>query len=372
MIYDFNLFEIIKKKLLLMIAMQHNHSLSIDEISQIKDDINIYNDLISLIFTKNECNINSSDFCDSSNLVTNCNLSHYDLIPRQILDDILGAIYKLNNDILIIDYDIPILNITDDQLVELSYDFFKWIPTTNKKYIDSFRQYTDKKNHHLKFGNDVTFCFGTTYYTNYPFYKPYFFINRKHDCDDFLSLNHELAHGLFHNSRFVNQDSFFIGELEGYFFEFLSIEFLKDKINREDINKLISIKYSDEFSRFTDIYIQDYVIRLFKNNKIFHIDFIKENISSKNLPFFIDYEVVDSAFIDLCDFIAQYLFSYLVSLDLQQIFKSDPEFSFYLFENIKTNTKDDLYTNLRKNGISFFEDDYQSLEKNIMMMKNLK
>ena len=54
-----------------------------------------------------------------------------------------------------------------------------------------------------------------------------------------------------------------------------------------------------------------------------------------------------------------------MSLDLENIFDKDPEYAFFLFEKIRINKTVPFFDNLRKNEITFFEDDYKNLKEKI-------
>ena len=65
-----------------------------------------------------------------------------------------------------------------------------------------------------------------------------------------------------------------------------------------------------------------------------------------------------------------YSLSYLVALDLYQIYKRDREFAFYLIKCIRyLKEEDDIWSLLIRNDITFFQDDYKNLKDYIGLNK---
>ena len=343
----------------------------------INENIQILNELIlCYIFNKNTiCEKEFSKFIDQNKILTKSTYENYKKLPKDIKKDILGCINKFSSLVDLYDpIELPNINLTNKELIELSHDFFKWLPTNNKKYEKLFFNFVNPNNHLLKFSKDDNSSVGSTFYLYYPFYKPFFSITRSGTIEDLTTLNHEFSHGIFmanDNNYSLNNNHYYLCELEGHFFEFLSIEFLKDKVDDSIINELDYSRFDNQYLRFIDLYITDSIINLYRNGNDISIKPIKQDIKNNKLPFYIDKNIIVDALDEDSVLNSVYLFSYLTSLDLEQIYKFDPEYAFYLFEGIRNNKTNDIYTNLREHGISFMDDNYESLQKTIKRINKL-
>jgi len=67
---------------------------------------------------------------------------------------------------------------------------------------------------------------------------------------------------------------------------------------------------------------------------------------------------------------AKYTLSYLTSLDLEKIYESDPEYAFYLMKKIRNNKTENIFGNLKENGITFMSDGYQNLKRKVKSFNN--
>ena len=354
-----------------------NSEFTFIEKALIKESLKAINEIeASLIFKKNIIPYYTfSKYIDKTHCITKNIYQEYKKIPLDMRLDILGATNVFCQLVdLYQDIDLSKINLSNDKLIELSYNFFKWLPTENKEYEQLFLQYTNPNNHLLKFtkiSNDVV---GSCYSIYYPTFLSYFSITRENSIDDFSTLNHELSHGIFFKNGTcisLNNNSYFLYELEGHFFDFLSIEFLKDKISQEEIDQLKYSRFHTQLCNFINFYISSFAINLFDKNKEISIVPIQKKVLEKNLPFNITESNLINSLRENPTTNFKYLFSYFTSLDLESIYEFDPEYAFYLFEQIRTNKTDDVYHNLREHGITFMDDGYESLQKTIKYINKL-
>lgn len=316
-------------------------------------------------------------YIDSNYIIpVNTYLSYRDDIPFYIKEIILDAIlcFQQYNDT----YDsieLPILKISNQELVEMSYNFYSWLP--NKEYLKFFKKYTNPNNHLLRFThNQVSDFMGETSFFYYPSYRPYFSIDRSDTITDFITLNHEIAHGImFRNDTTTSQknEHYFLMELEGSFFDFLSIQYLKQFLSKEIIQELEYTTFITQYNTFSDFYITDLAIKLFESGRNISIVPIQRYILKQNLPFYFDESIINLALQNDPLINSKYLISYLTSLDLEVIYENDPEQAFYLFEKIRNNKTDSLFENLDKNSISFVgeNENYEPFQKVIQKMNQL-
>lgn len=283
-------------------------------------------------------------------------LSYRDNIPfyvKKIILDAVSCFQKYHDT-----YDgieLPNLSLSNQELVEMSYNFYHWLP--NKEYLKFFKKYTNPNKHLLRFTHhQLTELTGETRFFYYPTYRPYFLIDKSNTFTDFITLNHEIAHGImFQNdtSVFQRSEHYFLQELEGSFFDFLSIQYLKKSLPIEIIQELEYTRFITLYNCFTDFYITDLTIQLFQQGKNISVIPIQRKILKQGLPFYLDETILLSSLQGNPKENAKYLISYLTSLDLEGIYETDPELAFYRFEKIRNNKTDTLFNNLNKNGISF-------------------
>ncbi len=118
-------------------------------------------------------------YMDSNHMLpTSTYLSNQEDIPYYIKQIILEAIpYFKDYTDTYDDIELPKLNISNHELVEMSHDFYRWLP--NPEYFKSFKKYTNPKKCLLRFTqNELSNLTGETNYFYYPTYRPYFSIDR--------------------------------------------------------------------------------------------------------------------------------------------------------------------------------------------------
>ena len=127
------------------------------------------------------------------------------------------------------------------------------------------------------------------------------------------------------------------------------------------------------YNSFIDFYITDLTIRLLRKKKRISIIPIQKRILEQSLPFYCDETILFSALEQDPKPNTKFLISYLTSLDLEEIYETDPERAFYVFEQIRNNRSDNLFQNLNRNDISFVgeDDHYHPFQKKIEKMNQL-
>lgn len=283
-------------------------------------------------------------------------------IPEDIRNVILDAISYFQNFYYTYDsIELPHIELSNQELVDMSDDFFQWLP--NKKYLKLYRKYTNPDNHLLNFfPYSDSSDFGETSLFYYPIYTPYFSIYRNNTINDFVTLNHEIAHGIFstNDDFYAYQPSYYLGELEGMFFNFLSSEYFKQKRGDRIIEKFYFV---NSYFCFMTFYLTHLAIYLSQNRKKISVDSIQEKIIQDELRFSFDKSILEAILLEDSTVVSGYSFSYLISLDLEAIYEQDPEYAFYLLERIRNNKTNDIFKNLRENKITFMNDGYQNLQK---------
>lgn len=203
--------------------------------------------------------------------------------------------------------------------------------------------------------------------------KKYILFNRQNDIMDLGVMPHESFHSIFNNF-----DSYRIGynelrytqEIEGSFANFLFADYYKNE------NQELALEY--EKTLLTDYYYRTLSFLILAN----YLQSIKKNGNIRNQKFqkFFNYYKLDrmldtnailniiDGYEDAIDAIT-YNYSFLASLDLYEIWKQDPDLAFYLLQNIRyMRTDDDVFNLLRRNHITFMDDNFQNFQNYV---KNL-
>lgn len=314
-------------------------------------------------------------YIDMDRLIPLSSYQDYKNIPVDIRRVIIGAIncfkdFNLDMENIISSK----LNVSNQDLIDLSYQFYQWLP--DSKYLSLYSEYIESKKSNLYFldySNTETVIRGLTFPIYFPNYEPHIFIFRDYSIEDLYSLCHEGAHAIFlKEDRPLMNHHFFLQELEGCFFNYLSSQYLKNKC---DGRVILSQDYgylAGQFDNIIAIYIFNLALKILHNEGQISFSKIKEEILKRNLPIITEKNILRETLLEKTKVKAMYILSYLTTLDLEPIFEQDPEYAFYLFEKIRRNKTDDIFSNLRENGITFMDDGYQNLQKKIKTFGEIK
>jgi len=254
----------------------------------------------------------------------------------------------------------------NDCLLEETNEFLKQV--LNKNQYQRFKQeITNNPNCiHIQYypntNNGVTFV-------DPILKKKYILLNRCNEPIDISSMVHECFHFAFNDFTsykiFENTLGYSV-EIEGSFADLLVIEDLKTN------NSEIAQQLSEDFLLYYQIRIicllilkcydiasrRKYNLRINKFNKILNKYGFNEKLDINGIKDYFGRE-------DLKDTLS-YALSYLASIDLMEIYNRDPEFAFYLLENIRfMRSDDDVLSVLRRNHITFMDDDFENLKKHV-------
>ena len=289
-------------------------------------------------------------------------------IPKYITETLLNATLEFRNLKPYEDENIlPIIGLTDDEIIKMSYDFFKWL--SNKKYLSLFEEYILKRKNLLHFSYEDYSIAGETIPFRCPIYTPYIHILKSNTINDFISLIHEMGHAIMLKNDDINSlisNHYYLMELEGFFFEYLARRYLKENFDDESIDLLEFIDFENIYNDFLDLFILDTGVSLVDHRKAIDIQYIQEKILKEELPFDIDEKILINSLQADPVVSIKYLFSFLTSLDLELEADSDIEKAIYRLEKIRNN-KDNVFQNLTDNHISFIgkDENYVPLQKKI-------
>lgn len=379
--YNWDKEKIEKLKKEYMDLKRHTKGLTKEDKIAINNKLKLIKEMLDILCPSKEKYFSFSlptKYMDKAKYLPKRTWKDYQEIPEYIHNWILNSVQILQNyEDLADKQELPDFLLSDKELVELSHDFFRWLP--NKNYVQIADKYMDKKENLLRIQNaSFNSDFGNTYPFSYPLYIPYFLINRENTINDFCTLNHELAHGMFYasdTSISLASNHQYILELEGNFFDFLSLEFLKEKeiVSQEAIHKLDSNEFLEMLdSSIIDFYFQYLGISLYSKHKRIRITDISQNLLEQQVPFYINETLLLFYLQEDSKELARYALSFLTSLDLEKLYTQDKELAFREFEAIRYNKTNDIEKNLTNHGITFMQDGYQNLHEKIRKLSLIK
>lgn len=158
---------------------------------------------------------------------------------------------------------------------------------------------------------------------------------------------------------------FYLTELEGCFFDFLSLEYLK---GREQQPVLIELEYGRIIGRLNnliDFYFTNSAIKIYNKKGRVSLEAIHRRIMQDELITQLNQDILIASLQESPFENAKYAISYLTSLDLENIYMTDPEYAFYLMKRIRNNKTENIFKNMRENGITFMDDGYKNFKKKV-------
>ena len=270
------------------------------------------------------------------------------------------------------DEDEPLTKVplTNKELCELSVEFFEWV---NKKYATIAKYITNPVNSFIQIKPDYhQTYFGHTHHFTYPNNKTYIQVNRNKTLEDVLNFNHEMAHGIssFYERTFIPSNEL-LTELEGVFFELLTLTFLKEKKYFPEnlialVEKNCHLKYIEAFYPYLTLYIAS--LEYHKTREVTY-----ENAYQKMLEWGFIENLTYEHFLNMMSSNPQenikYILGYLTSLDLENIYQEDPEKAIHLFQQIRFQKEKDMIEHLRCHDITFMDNGYSLLRDKIKRFK---
>lgn len=346
------------------LQQMYHEELDITEKENIKEIIEMYDNMLSLMF-KTSNNYINDDCCfdDIKNFLDN-QLMSYQYSDISIINMLLHSYLPFKNVYTPTDYptDIPIIA-TNDELITIVNDFIhKMIPNNiQENFIESLNKYN---NIHLTYNIKNRDYGGITLLDSF-LNKKYIYVARDNHLMDIIKLPHELFHYVFCDCDVFtpcNYSTYYLSEIEGSFANILFGDYYYKQatINPNFFNLNFLKLYNDHIEA---IVTNNALLDSVSNNKI-RMNKLNKYLNYFGLPTFQNpTEIVDYLSTPL-EILIKYAFGYLIAIDLYTMYQNDPEFSFYLLKNLKfIKRENDIVHLLRNNHITFMDDDYENLKK---------
>lgn len=362
--YTWNINKLIKHRKILYLLLNETNKNS-QEFYVIKKEIDSINYMINIVNNKEEYTLKK--VFGKTKLLLKENYDNYYKIPSYLRKIISKAFNTLNDY-----YDsyegisLPKMNLSNQELVDYCHNIYENLPTSNRKYVNLFERMTNPKNNllYFEYGKYNNF-YGYNIPVYYPKYIPYFHIYRDNTFLDVLTLNHEISHGIFfkpNKGEKVKHTCYFLQELEGYFFEYLTF-----KVSTQKINSNIFKDWEESmFSNFYDNLISLYIHKLAINELEKTGDITLLGTCKKMLEDGIDIKMDECL---LKEYLrenpldnSKYILSYLAFLDIERIYDNDPEKVFNSFVDIRESNDVFIFDVLNNNNVTFINDGFDSLK----------
>lgn len=369
MIYNWDIKELKKRRrhlLKLLVNPKYNEK----DKKEIMEDFELLNEAINEIEVDKLFTLFSKEesYMDKEQLIPK---SYYRSFSK-ISKNLLRLIYSSTNyfDLLNLDdcsKDQPNYYFSFDCIVESAASFYRSLP--NNKYYLEISKYLNNKNHLLtfKYSNEYDLLYGTTFQLFYQNPTSYILVYIMNNINDLLTLDHELAHAYFNKystSKTLHTPYYYLTEVEGMFFEYLKEEYLLSQhLYQSDISYIRQEQMDIVSNMIRNLYISDLVIKYYDKTGKIDEEKIMELILKKGLLKEYDIDILCNSLLMYPRYSIKDCISYFTFLDLKNIAEKDVEKALYLLEEIRKDHNPNIFSTLRKNEITFMDDNFKNLKK---------
>ena len=369
MVYSWDIDELKKRRRHLLNELLGNSTL-IDR-KKIKSDFNLLNDMIDELEVNKCFNLFSSkekDFIDDDKLLSR---SYYNAFSK-ISNNLLNLVYKITNNFDLVDLDeiskdLSFYDFNLEKIIESTKSFYDSLP--NKNYYLEISKFLNPNNHLLffKYGSLFNLDSGNTYNLFYPNIVSYILVYIVNDISDLLTLDHELAHAYFNKYNSLeafNTPYYYLTEIEGMFFEYLKEEFLiNNNYYQNDIKLCKNIKMNSIVEISKNLYIGNFIFNYYNKKGIIDEAEITETLFKQGILNSYNINAIYDSLLMYPRNIIKECISYLTFLDLKEIATNDLEKALYLLEEIRKDHNHNIFSTLRKNEITFMDDNFDNFKK---------
>ena len=328
--------------------------------------IDMYREMINLaiINNNNENDLLNDElvFKDTSDLI-NEQINSYKNNSLEILNIVLQSFLELKKVCS------GITNLTDErilctnnELINVTNDFNnKMLPNSIK---DKFIIDNHNQNIHISYTEQNNIYSGLTLFDPI-LRKKYIYISRNNSLIDLVTLPHELFHYVFNDydaTIVSNYNTYYTTEIEGCFANILFGDYFykNSSYNNNYFNEYFLEVFHSEIS---ELVIRNSFLDSIRDNKKIRMNKLNKTLNYWDLFSFNDEDEIKDYLSNPLEVGIKYALGYLVGVDLFYIYQNDPEFAFYLLKNLKyIRCENDVINLLRRNHITFMDDNYKNLK----------
>ncbi len=230
-------------------------------------------------------------------------------------------------------YPYPSLDVSNEELLTLTYDFFK--NGTSTYFFSLFKQLFKQRRRILFINSSIPEFYGDLTFLNYD-KTIYMQIKREHEFNDIITMAHEYGHGiqfLINYNRNIHYSLFPFSEIISIFFELICGHYYsKDK---SLCSKAIISLYDNWNMVCKDAIALNQEIQIFNTTGIHGYESIDE-IQHKLFTCFneMNMDQLLNLFILQPSFDFVYVFAYSIATNLFMIYLRDPDYAFYLLQKL--------------------------------------
>lgn len=338
--------------------------------------INLYKSMIDLVIKKEKKeNYLLNDDIEETNIK--------DLIENQIYEYQTTDISLLNSIIQSyipfksvhpIDFElreIPVIT-TNEEIITITKDFFhKMTPPYIEK---NFLSILNSKGIHFDYSKENNGYSGITLLDTILKNK-YIYILRNNLLIDLVTLPHESFHNImldYKHDIATNFNTYYTFEIEGGFANILFGDyFYKNAIQHKNFFNEYFVEIFN--SNLTSIVVRNSFLESVTEKNHFRLNKFNKMISTYGIETFSEESEILDFMITPLDIDMKYSLAFLTAIDLYYIYQKDPDLAFYLLKNIRYIThENDVLGLLRRNHITFMDDDYKNLKQYIKKIESQK
>jgi len=218
--------------------------------------------------------------------------------------------------------------LSKDMVIELVHELFK---STNSDIYNKFLKIYERKNKAVRFIKDDAIEGSTIFVPGVN--KPYITLGENHPSyrSILLATTHEFAHGvmaLINPNRYVSNDYFYL-EIETSFFELIANDFFSEQLNDRKFYDDERIRMETECYIASDILeyksLVDYRFRLGNPNIENFLEMVHDSYQKQM--------IISIPELSL-DTDIKYLFSYIVAIELYEVYRKDKNLAFEMLNEI--------------------------------------
>lgn len=278
--------------------------------------------------------------------------------------------YKLTTEKL--EYSPCYLN--NKQLIDYTTSLIDKIP--HKEFVKSIKSCVIPKKHllHIKHRSKLSTDYYGISFVDFSQKRPYGLIARENNINDIITLAHELFHMVIkkdlHPSNIMSSNAIY-DEIEGYMANFIIKDLLKKDYSSKEMDYIDALDLWKTGCTVYDMFITTALLNSIDEKYKVQLGKVNEYLKKENFKFQVTKQNMGAFFFDTFNEDLNYGFSYLVALDLYNLYKTDPEKAINNLYNIKNFTGKNIEDELKSINCTFYEDNHQNLEAkcNLLLKK---
>lgn len=256
--------------------------------------------------------------------------------------------------------------LNNEQLIEYTISLIDKIP--HKTFVNQIKSCVNpnRKLLHIKHSNKLSTNYYGLSFVDFSQRRPYGLVARENNTNDIITLAHELFHMVIKknlNPLSMNSYNYVYDEVEGYLANFIIRDLLKEEqYPKEELDFIDTQDLWRTGWTVHDSFITNAILTCTDERYKFKLQDVNQYLKEENLKVRLTKQTKNAYFHDKFNEEIVYSFSYLVALDLYELYKQDPEKAIYHLYCLKVLTGQNIEKELDVIDATFHKDDYKNLE----------